>query len=382
MVTLEGVSHSYGDHEVLHDINLTIMRGEKVGLVGVNGAGKSTLLRLISERETPTQGRCAIGGKVSPAYFAQYDVDSLISNQALLQALESNAPTGAAGRARDVLGAFLFSGDDVEKPLRALSGGERTRFRLAQMLFSPANLLILDEPTNHLDVTSRATVEEALRDYSGTVIVVSHDPVFMNCVTDRIVEIIDGKLHTYPGCYNDYLAYKEKLIAEQAAGDGMDTLSTGAPKLSISPGPSTSSRKNEVHVPEPEPIDPKEQRRLEREAQKARERKVRQIERAIDAVESEIQEQERRTDELNFMMADPAMASDYSKLAPLTEEHRRLTAKHTETIAKWESFAGRVGRAKFGVDIFFLIFRDNSEIPSQWTLAHLWFVQVSVAPRD
>jgi ATP-binding cassette subfamily F protein 3 len=311
-LTLKNLGHAYGDKQVFSDADLTILRGDKIGLVGVNGAGKSTLLRLLAGREKPTEGECVWGGKANPAYFAQYDTSSLTSDQTLLQAIESCAPIGEGSRARDVLGAFLFTGDDVEKPLRALSGGERTRFRLAQMLFSPANVLLLDEPTNHLDITSRATVEEALQGYTGTVIVVSHDRVFMDKVTNRIIEIENGKVTTYPGKYGDYLEHKQRLIAQQAS----EPESSDAQTVAVS--------------------DAKEQRRLEREKQKIQSRKLRAIERKIEATESDIAKHEARLAELERIMSDRSIAGDYTKLAPLSEEHQQLTEQLHASYEQWE----------------------------------------------
>ena len=301
VLILRDLGHAYGGKRVFADANLTVVRGEKIGLVGVNGAGKSTLLRILAGREKPAAGECVWGGKVNVAYFAQYDTATMTSNQMLLRAIEECAPIGEGARARDVLGAFLFTGDDVEKPLKALSGGERTRFRLAQMLFSPANVLLLDEPTNHLDVTSRATVEDALQTYTGTVIVVSHDRVFMDKVTNRIIEIENGKVTTYPGKYSDYLAHKQRLIAQQA------------PEAESSPPPSLAAG------------DAKEQRRLGRDRQKALARKQRAVERKVEAAELEIAAQEARLAELERMMSDRSIASDYARLAPLSQEHQQLT---------------------------------------------------------
>ena len=325
VVVLRDLGHAYGDHRVFSGANLTIARGEKIGLVGVNGAGKSTLLRILAGREKPAEGQCILGRKVELAYFAQYDAETLTSDQTLLDAIEAAAPPGEASRARDVLGAFLFTGDDVEKPLNALSGGERTRFRLAQMLFSPANSLLLDEPTNHLDVTSRATVEEALQSYTGTVIVVSHDRVFMDKVTHRIIEIENGRVIVYPGKYGDYLAHKQMLLAHEM----------GSPEA--------------VSAEAVEQNTAKEQRRLERERQKALSRRIRSVERKIEAIEQEIHKQEARLADLNRRMGTPAVASDYGKLAPLSEEHRQLTEHLRQNVERWEKYHQELQEIQSGV---------------------------------
>jgi len=314
VLTLKDLGHSYGELQVFSGVNLAITRGEKVGLVGVNGAGKSTLLRIMTGREAPTAGECRLGRKVERSYFAQYDTQSLVSDTTVLAALEASAPAGQAQRARDVAGAFLFSGDDVEKPLRALSGGERTRFRLAQMLFSPANLLLLDEPTNHLDVSSRATVERALHAYAGTLVVVSHDRVFMDRVTDRMIEIEHGEVRLYPGKYSDYLAHKRKVLAEREG-------------LGEAPGPGDTSATGPTV---------KELRIREHKNRKAEARRRRAMERRIEKLERDIEQHEARVAELEFAMADPAAATDYDRLEPMAEEHRLLKAAHARMLGEWE----------------------------------------------
>jgi ATP-binding cassette subfamily F protein 3 len=315
VVTLSNLGHRYGELRVFSGLELTIHRGEKVGLVGVNGAGKSTLLRIMAGREEPTEGECRIGRKVERAHFAQYDPGSLASTTTVLAALEAAASIGQAQRARDVAGAFLFSGDEVEKPLSALSGGERTRFRLARMLFSPANLLLLDEPTNHLDVSSRATVERALQAYTGTLVIVSHDRVFMDRVTNRIVELENGSMRAYPGKYSDYLARKERLVAE-AAGVADEPAERAAP------------------ASEPTTKDTRTRRYKER---KALGRKRRALERRIASLEADVEQHEARLDELQRQMADPALAADHGKLAKLGRDHARLRRDCDAKLKEWET---------------------------------------------
>ncbi|HNY28503.1 MAG TPA: ATP-binding cassette domain-containing protein [Candidatus Sumerlaeota bacterium] len=339
VLTLENLGHSYDGTPVFRNLNTTIYKGDKVGLVGVNGAGKSTLLRILARQARPTEGRCEHGGRVRSAYFAQYDLTSLASDMSLLEAIERNAPTGEAGRSRDLLGAFLFTGEAVEKPLRVLSGGERTRFRLAQMLFSPANLLLLDEPTNHLDITSRATVEEALRSYQGTVVIVSHDRVFMERVTTRILELDGGVLREFPGSYGDYLTYKESLTAEQS-GD-----SSGAGAASGKSAPVASSLRKAPGAPgaasptarRADNLSDKEMRQLDREQRKERSRRRKTIERRIEQIEQEIETLEARIAELDTLMADPAVAADYPRLAPLTQERAEALEKTTQLMEEWET---------------------------------------------
>lgn len=314
VLTLRNLGHSYGEKRVFSGINLEIQRGEKIGLVGVNGAGKSTLLRILAGREAPREGECIVGRKVASVYFAQYDTDTLGSDMTLLDAIGEAAPTGEARHARDLLGAFLFSGDDVMKPLRALSGGERTRFRLARILFSPANLLLLDEPTNHLDVTSRATVEKALTAYTGTVVIVSHDRAFMDRVTNRIIEIDRGALRVYPGSYSEYLAYAQRLVSGEPREDRPSFPPGGAP----APGAQAVGG---------------------REVAKGRERRIRAARKRVSALEDRIARHEARMAALDAQMADPGTAASYQALAPLAEERHALAREHQRMLEKWETLS-------------------------------------------
>jgi len=316
VVTLENVGQRYGKQQVFSDLDLTLYRGQKIALVGVNGAGKSTLLRILAGTEDPTEGQRQFGERVRLGYFAQYDTSSLSSDESLLQSIEAGAPTGQAGRARDVLGAFLFSGDDVAKPLRVLSGGERTRFRLAQMLFSPANLLLLDEPTNHLDITSRATVEEALQAYTGTVVIVSHDRVFMDRVTDRILEIDQGRLREYPGTYSDYIHQKENQVQEEDASPSA---------LADANSPAASN----------DPSRAKAGRQRDREERKALSRRQRGIKREIEEIENRIAKIETRLGVVESDMGQPEISADFNRLSPLLEEQRQLRTENESRLAQW-----------------------------------------------
>ncbi|HBF35102.1 TPA: hypothetical protein DDW35_11130, partial [Candidatus Sumerlaeota bacterium] len=272
-----------------------------------------------------------------------------------LQAIESNAPMQEAHRSRDLLGAFLFSGDAVEKPLRVLSGGERTRFRLAQLLFSPANLLVLDEPTNHLDITSRSTVEHALQTYTGTVIVVSHDRVFMENVTNKIIEIDNGVVKVFPGNYREYLAYKESLLTEN--GNPISKSQSGvsnakaAKQASAVSAPVTSVTAEVESKPKAQPVAAKhveperplhEHQVLTRDERKALSKQKRALKKGVDEAEAAVEKIENRMQEIDQAMADPKIAVDFSKLAPLTQERETLTKKHEEIIARWEKISAEL----------------------------------------
>jgi ATP-binding cassette, subfamily F, member 3 len=217
VVEVAGLSKSYGPKQVLNDVSFTIDRGDRIALVGVNGAGKSTLVRLLSGEDAPTSGILKLGHNVLAEYFAQDQYKVLDPAARMLDDISRTAPKVSDTELRSLLGCFLFSGDDVFKPLGVLSGGERNRYALARILVSPANFLLLDEPTNHLDLRAKDVLLEAIHNFTGTVIFVSHDRYFIDRLATRVFEVEGGKVHVFPGNYEDFLWRKEGGAAELAA---------------------------------------------------------------------------------------------------------------------------------------------------------------------
>jgi len=197
------------ERNVFANANTVVRRLEKIAVVGVNGAGKSTLLKIISGQAEPTSGSMTIGSNVKIGYFSQHSLDVLDSNKTIYDEIYDRVPQASIGFVRNLLGAFLFSGDDVYKKINVLSGGEKSRVVLATLLANPVNLLILDEPTNHLDIKSREILLKALQDFDGTVMLVSHDRHFLRAITTRVIELDQNELRTYEGTYNEYLDRKK-----------------------------------------------------------------------------------------------------------------------------------------------------------------------------
>jgi ATP-binding cassette subfamily F protein 3 len=243
VVECVGVAKSYGPKEVFRDVDFTIQRGDRVALVGVNGAGKSTLIKLLAGTEPLTEGTLKLGHNVEPDYFAQDQYKELDPNRRMLDDLSDVAPQKTTPELRGLLGCFLFSEDDVFKPIGVLSGGERNRYALARMLLHPSNFLLLDEPTNHLDMRAKDVLLESLEKYNGTVVFVSHDRYFIDKLATRVFEIGGGKVEVFPGNYEDYM-WRKQRIAEGADSEIEKVAS--APTLADVPGyepPKSESRK-------------------------------------------------------------------------------------------------------------------------------------------
>ncbi|HET9698044.1 MAG TPA: ABC-F family ATP-binding cassette domain-containing protein [Terriglobales bacterium] len=203
------VAKSYAEKPVFSNVNFTIERGDRIALVGVNGAGKSTLIKLLSGVEPPSSGLLQLGHNVEPDYFAQDQYKELETSRRVLDDLETVAPLASTTELRNLLGCFLFTGDDVFKPIGVLSGGERNRYALARMLLHPSNFLLLDEPTNHLDLRAKDVLLNALKDFNGTVIFVSHDRYFIDNLATKVFEVVDGRVDVFPGTYEEFVWRKE-----------------------------------------------------------------------------------------------------------------------------------------------------------------------------
>lgn len=311
VVTGKELSKSYGDHLVLSDVSLDIKRGEKVAFVGKNGEGKSTLVRMIMN-EIPYEGSLKIGHNVNIGYFAQNQADLLDAEISVLDTVDRVAEGEIRKKMRDILGAFLFSGEDVDKKVKVLSGGERTRLAMVRLLLEPYNLLILDEPTNHLDMRTKDILKEALRKFEGTVIVVSHDRDFLNGLADKVYEFANRGIREYLGGVADFLAAKK--IACFREYEQLHKPKAPAPAPVAAPS-----------APEPR-LSFEERKQLNRELKKARQR-VEKAEQTVTALEAEIAALEAR-------MAEGE--SDGELLADYVDRQRQLR----EAMDEWEAATG------------------------------------------
>jgi len=312
VVECSGVAKCYGAKEVFRNVDFTIQRGDRVALVGVNGAGKSTLIKLLAGTEPLTEGTLKLGHNVEPDYFAQDQYKELDPECRMLDDLSDVAPQKTMTELRGLLGCFLFSEDDVFKPIGVLSGGERNRYALARMLLNPSNFLLLDEPTNHLDMRAKDVLLESLEKYNGTVVFVSHDRYFIDKLANRIFEIGDGRVEVFPGNYEDYLWRKQRAAEGE---DGQAAQVASAPTLSDVPGYELSKAESRKRM---NPI------------------KFKQLQDRCQQLEEEIAELEEGIAECELRLQSFVSPEETQRQVDLLAQHREDLAAR---MAEWEELS-------------------------------------------
>lgn len=320
----EGLTMAYGDHRVIDQQEFAIWRGERVAVVGVNGAGKTTLMRLMCGLLQPTEGAVRSGPATTVEYFAQYDAEGLTLSNTLWNEIMTVTAPGMADQARRLLGGFFFKGDDVDKPINVLSGGERTRVRLAKMLFSGSNTLLLDEPTNHLDLASRRTLEDAMKAFPGTLVFVSHDRVFLERVPTRIIEVKDGRIRSFEGNYIDY-CQALAVLGEQSPLVGQKSGSPRQSTQNATKANGSGTGTNDANEPQ-----------LNHEDRKELQRERRRLERAVTKVESQIAKLEEAVREIDQQLMLPSIYSDPSRCAVLGTEQKTKKDELEALYETWE----------------------------------------------
>ena len=333
VISLEGVAKSYEDNFVYDNVDLKLYRGDHVALVGPNGAGKSTLMKLIAGKLKPDAGEITLGQNVTEAYYAQHQLEELNPANTVLAELDTVAAGWTTSEERRLLGAFLFHGDDVEKRVNVLSGGERARLALAKMLVSPDPLLLLDEPTNHLDIDSVDVLEKALVDFPGTIILISHDEHLVRAVANKVVDVRDHKVTVYDGDY-DYFLFK--LAELQAAAQG-ETSSKTVSSYGTSGARAVKSAGSEAGqaAGSSRNVKTKEQRRAEAEERNRRSRTLRETKKRLDEVEAALTPAHKCYDELMTLMADEALYNDQQKFDECMAEYQALSKKIPALEAEW-----------------------------------------------
>ena len=302
----------YGEHNVFHNVNLTIKRGEKVAFVGKNGEGKSTLVKCIMG-EIPFEGRLQIGHQVQIGYFAQNQAQLLDGEITVYDTIDRVATGDIRLRINDILGAFMFGGEASDKKVKVLSGGERSRLAMIQLLLQPVNLLILDEPTNHLDMPSKDVLKEAIKAFDGTAIIVSHDREFLDGLVSKVYEFGGGEVREHIGGIYDFLRNRQ-----------IESLS----QLGLSQQGSPSAAADNAA---PAPAEPSAGR-LSYEERKEWQRRLRKVEKTVKDCEAAIEKMEKRLAELDNLLSTPEGAADMKLVGEYAEVKKRLDAE----VERWE----------------------------------------------
>ncbi len=321
VLTLQDLGKKYGSRQALYGIDLVVEAGEKLLVVGRNGAGKSTLLRILAGIESDYEGQLSLGTGVSIGYFSQDVAETMTGSQSVLETLEAEAPLELIPKLRDMLGAFLFRGDDVYKALSVLSGGEKSRLALLRLLLHPVNLLILDEPTNHLDLHSKDVLLDALKAYPGTVIFVSHDRLFMEALSTKTLELNQGRPRLF---YGNYAYYLERLAAEAAGKTEAPAAGQNSRSLSrASDGLGSSQNANLMY----------------REAEKRRQTQIRRLERQEADLLAGLEQAETEKARLEADLTRPEVYLDGTKVRDVQGKLNAILHKIDELTDQWEQIA-------------------------------------------
>jgi ATP-binding cassette, subfamily F, member 3 len=308
------ISFRYDNQWIFENVNFNIYRGEKIALVGDNGEGKTTLTKLIFGQLVSQKGVLKIGQNVRTGYYAQHQIDSLNINNTALQEVTHTVADSLRTKVRDILGIFQLSGDDVDKKISVLSGGEKARVSLAKILSSPVNFLIMDEPTNHLDTNSREALEEALQNYEGTALLISHDRFFLDKLVTRVFELKNGELKQYEGNYTDFLHYKKthaEQIKSENINDEMTILNTSGKNL-------------------------KERKKREAELRQSISSKRKVLEKQITTMELKIEQLETEKSEIENHLANPDIFKDTNKSKTLNQRYQEILKYLPNIYQNWE----------------------------------------------
>ena len=343
VATLANVHKAYGDNVVYAGVDLAVERGERLALVGDNGAGKSTLLKILAGILPFDRGERTLGSHVAVHYYAQHQLDALDPTRTVLEELEAVAPESTHTRLRTILGAFLFSGDSVDKKVAVLSGGEKARLALARMLVRPAALLCLDEPTNHLDLASREVLESALAGFPGTIVFISHDRYFINRIATVVVEVAGGALTAYPGAYDDYLDAKERGVVPDVARAREPGHAPGLPEAKVAreraPAPAPSREAGPpaaARAAEPGAEPGRPAVRLVKRKPSA---EVRELRRRVEEVERRIHELEARMAEIGAALSNPRIYLDGDRVRAVSSERKVTEEQMAGLLREWEDLS-------------------------------------------
>jgi ATP-binding cassette, subfamily F, member 3 len=334
VIRIDQLRKAYGDHVVFPGVDLTVKRGEKIGIIGVNGAGKTTLLRMIAGEIAHDSGLIKLGGGVDVGYYAQHHADTLDLASTVYDVVARANATAPPARVRSLLGAFMFSGDDVDKPVKVLSGGERARVALARLLIAPGNLLLMDEPTNHLDLESSESLCAALKEYDGTLVFVSHNRSLVRNLASKIWNVESQAVDVYPGSLDEYLYSMAQRRLEVAA---TGAAAVGSLRTAVAAKPLSRD-------------DDKARKRKEAEVRQKRSVKLGPLEKRVAQLEERIAELEPAQAARSAELADPTVYADDARRNKLLNDYQQGAEKLDELIARWESTVAELDAAKLALD--------------------------------
>jgi len=342
VVSIRHVSKSYGEINVFNSVNLTIHRGEKIALVGVNGAGKSTLSRILSGTEEPTSGTVTFGLNVSMAFFSQESAQNLDYNRTVWDEVSMTGTRSNDQDKRNLLGAFLFSGDDIYKDISVLSGGEKSRLALLKILLQDSNLLILDEPTNHLDLKTKDIFQNALLGYTGTVVIVSHDRFFLDRHVNRVIEIRDGQCHEYHGNYSYFVQKRSEMASIMQEEPGLRLSEKAAGMSNTSQQSAELQSGNQSAANGRRAVKTKEEKRQEAEERNRLFRITKALRDELAGLEEHIVTLEAKKGENERILCAPDIHREPQKIKQLNQELIDIARELENLYASWEELTKKI----------------------------------------
>ncbi|MGA9408439.1 MAG: ATP-binding cassette domain-containing protein [Bacteroidota bacterium] len=348
VMELKNLQKSYGAQKVFAGLSYTIERGDRIAVVGVNGAGKSTFSRIVAGVEPFNGGERVPGYNTIVSYFAQHQAEELDMSKEVLQIVDDVATGEVRTKLRTILGSFLFRGDDVFKRVKVLSGGEKSRLALAKMLLLPSNFLIMDEPTNHLDMRSKKVLQEALAEFDGTYLIVSHDRAFLDPIVNKVLEFSHGGIRTFLGNVSDYLTKKREEAGKKNSENRRQGAGSRRQELQEEPKAKSQTQTNKSKGQRTDHHSEKEKKRIEAERRQEHSKKFQPLKKKLSAVEKEIERLEHRKSEIEEIMVRPEFYKIGEEAKKISAEYKTVQAKLNDNYYEWDKVSQEIAKMESG----------------------------------